>query len=375
LLVPDAEHRFIIKLENGKHFRAYRVQHNRRRGPYKGGIRFHPSVDLDEVRALSILMSLKTAAVDLPLGGAKGGVAVDPRTLTPHELEELSRKYVDHLARYIGPDTDILAPDVNTDARIIDWMVDEYAQLTGDTSKATFTGKSLGNGGSYGRPAATGYGGVIVLREWLRRSGRENKPLTIAVQGFGNVGSYFTEVTHQMQPHWKIVAISDSSGGVHASSGLDAKRLQTYKSAHRALASYRQLGYSTISNEQLLGLDVDVLVMAAMDEAITEHNMATVKAGHILELANSPLSREAYAFLSAKQTEIIPDVIANAGGVIVSYLEWLQNRARERWELDRVDQKLEEYMTNATKRLAETVERTGGSVTQSAYILAVDSLR
>src|SRR3990167_1386097 len=217
LIKSDAKHRFKISLANGKTFNAYRVQHSNKLGPYKGGIRFHPNVDLDEVQALATLMSLKTAAVGLPLGGAKGGVAVNPKSLSSEELEELSRQYVRYLQPYIGPDKDIPAPDVNTDPQIIDWMVDEYEKLTGDVSHASFTGKSLHLGGSEGREAATGRGGVITLRELLKHESKKDKDLTFAVQGYGNVGSFFATFAQTQHPNWQIVAASDSSAALYNS--------------------------------------------------------------------------------------------------------------------------------------------------------------
>jgi glutamate dehydrogenase/leucine dehydrogenase len=215
LLATDAEHQFEIELDSGKKLHAYRVQHNNKLGPYKGGIRFHPDVDLDEARALATLMSLKTAAVGLPLGGGKGGVAVNPNDFTEKELEEISRKYVQGLHKFIGPDKDVPAPDVNTNSTIIDWMVDEYQNITGDTSRASFTGKSIKNGGSLGRDAATGRGGVIALSELLEYDGISDKQLTFAVQGYGNVGSYFA-VLAESYPNWRFVAASDSASTIYS---------------------------------------------------------------------------------------------------------------------------------------------------------------
>src|SRR3989338_1327218 len=228
LIKSDAKHRFKISLANGKTFNAYRVQHSNKLGPYKGGIRFHQNVDLDEVEALATLMSLKTAAVGLPLGGAKGGVAVNPKSLSSEELQELSRQYVRHLQPYIGPDKDIPAPDVNTDPQIIDWMVDEYEKLTEDKTHASFTGKSLHLGGSEGREAATGRGGVIALRELLKYESKTDKKLTLALQGFGNVGSFFAVVAAE-QPYWQVVAASDTSAALYNPAGLKARQLQEYK--------------------------------------------------------------------------------------------------------------------------------------------------
>ncbi|HYH35876.1 MAG TPA: Glu/Leu/Phe/Val dehydrogenase [Candidatus Saccharimonadales bacterium] len=349
VLKADAAHSFDITLSSGKTFKAYRVQHNNKHGPYKGGIRFHPEVHLEEVQALATLMSLKTAAVGLPLGGGKGGVAVDPRQLADAELEELSRQYSAHLTPHIGPTKDVPAPDVNTDGRIIDWMVDEYAKLTGDTSKASFTGKTLGNGGSEGRDAATGYGGVIALHELLHRLGKADEELTIAVQGYGNVGSFFCLKAEELHPHWKIVAIGEVDATLHNPEGLSALQLSAHKGTGKQFKDYRAPGVTTIPKEELLSADVDVLVLAAMGDAITKDNMRDVQAKYILELANGPVDERAYDYLSYYGVVILPDIIANAGGVIVSYLEWLQNAEGEHWNIDKVNDRMKEYMVAAVE--------------------------
>src|SRR3990167_7097108 len=222
LLRANKEHIFDIQLSSGKRFTAYRIQHNNELGPYKGGIRFHPQVDLDEVRALATLMSLKTAAVGLPLGGGKGGVAVNPKDLSKDELEELSRKYVQHLEPHIGPDKDVPAPDVNTNPTIIDWMVDEYEKLSGDKTKAAFTGKSIEAGGSLGRDAATGRGGVIALAELLKHQGKSDQKMSFAIQGYGNVGAFFAKIAQETQPNWRLIAASDSSATIINNAGLNA---------------------------------------------------------------------------------------------------------------------------------------------------------
>jgi glutamate dehydrogenase len=349
VLKADAAHSFDITLDSGKTLKAYRVQHSNKRGPYKGGIRFHPGVHLEEVQALALLMSLKTAAVGLPLGGGKGGVAVDPKQLAEAELEELSRKYSAHLAPHIGPTKDIPAPDVNTDGRIIDWMVDEYSKLTGDATKASFTGKTLGNGGSKGRDAATGYGGVIALHELLRRLGKADEELTIAIQGFGNVGSFFCLKAEEIHPHWKIVGLGEVDATLYNPDGLSAGRLAAHKAAGESFKDYPANGTRIINPDELLTLDVDVLVLAAMGDAVTKENMRDVRAKYILELANGPVDERAYHYLSHYGAIILPDIIANAGGVIVSYLEWLQNAEGEHWTLDQVNGKMKEYMVSAVE--------------------------
>jgi glutamate dehydrogenase (NADP+) len=375
LLEADAEHQFEIGLSSGKKLKAYRVQHSNKRGPYKGGIRFHQEVNLDEVRALATLMSLKTAAVGLPLGGGKGGVSVNPRELTPEELEELSRKYVQHLHPHIGPDKDVPAPDVNTDATIIDWMVDEFEKLTGDESSASFTGKSIERGGSLGRDAATGRGGVITLAELLKHRKGADKPITIAIQGYGNVGSFFATVAAKDQPAWKVVAASDSATALYDPQGLDVMALAKFKADKGRFANYEGEGIKRLSNEELIGLNVDVLVLAALGDAVTEDNMHEVKAKYIVEMANGPINTAAHDFLTGQDVTILPDIIANAGGVVVSYLEWLQNKQGEQWSETKVNAKLHEYMTEAVASLLKTADKEQiPSLTEAAFVLALKRL-
>ncbi|MBX4199287.1 Glu/Leu/Phe/Val dehydrogenase [Candidatus Saccharibacteria bacterium] len=375
LLKINAEHVFKIQLENGKEFDAYRVQHSNRLGPYKGGIRFHPEVNLDEVRALATLMSFKTAAVGLPLGGGKGGVSVEPRNLKDEELEELSRKYAKHLTPHIGPDKDVPAPDVNTNPKIIDWMVDEYEQATGDKSKASFTGKSLGKGGSQGRDAATGRGGVITLRQLLKHLGRQNDEITYAVQGFGNVGSFFATVAKHDHPNWKLVAASDSKAALYSptSEGLDAKELERYKAERKSFADYKD-GAKVISNEDLIALDVDVLVLAALGDAVNKSNYESIKADIVLELANGPVSQQAYDKLTERGVMIVPDIVANAGGVTVSYLEWVQNKNGERWTETEVNRRLENYMERASDALFKTADEKKVPLKEAAIMNAIENL-
>lgn len=374
LLRPAAVHQFDIDLGKGKKFKAYRVQHSNKPGPYKGGIRFHPNVDLDEAQALAILMSLKTAAVGLPLGGAKGGVAVDPKALSLDELQELSRQYVRHLQPYIGPDKDIPAPDVNTDPQIIDWMVDEYEKLSGDETRASFTGKSLHLGGSEGREAATGCGGVIALRELLKHENKAGQKLTLALQGFGNVGSFFAVVAQLEQPHWQVIAASDSSAALYNPAGLKARRLQEYKNAGGRFSEWQDGDSKILDSQDLTKLAVDVLVLAALEDAITEDNMGDVKAKIVVELANGPINEEAQKYLTAQGVLILPDIIANAGGVIVSYLEWLQNKAGEHWPEAQVNAKLEEYMVKALSEVYKITNAQNLSLKEAAMALALKKL-
>jgi glutamate dehydrogenase/leucine dehydrogenase len=372
LIKLDHEHVFDITTADGKSYKAYRMQHSNKRGPYKGGIRFHPEVDLDEVRALATLMSFKTAAVGLPLGGGKGGVAVNPRELSDAELEAISRKFVGKLHAHIGPDKDVPAPDVNTDSRIIDWMVDEYENITGDMTKASFTGKSLKNGGSEGREAATGRGGVITLRELLKHSGKSGKPLTYAVQGYGNVGSFFATISADEHPEWKLVGASDSGATVVDETGLNAVDLADFKAGKGRFENY---GKAEARNpEDIIGLDVDVLVLAALGDAVTEQNVDGIKAKYILELANGPINTKAYNSLTKKDVIVVPDIIANAGGVIVSYLEWVQNKQGEHWTEADVNEKLNDYLVKAVDNLYSTAEKQNVSLKEAAYMNAIEKL-
>jgi glutamate dehydrogenase/leucine dehydrogenase len=374
LMKNEAEHSFEITLQNGKMFKAYRVQHNSRRGPYKGGIRYHEEVNLDEVRALALLMSLKTAAVGLALGGGKGGIVLNPKTLSKDELEELSRAYARALAPHVGPDKDIPAPDVGTDAQTIDWMVDEYEKVTGDTSKASFTGKSVGKGGSLGREAATGRGGVVALRELLLHRGEPSRALTYAVQGFGNVGSYFATVAAEDSLPWKLISASDSASALYSPLGLDPQKLAEFKKKGGRFADYIEEGVEHISNEDLLALPVEMLVLAALGNAVTEENMERVKAEYIVELANGPLTDAAHEYLTGKGVVVLPDIIANAGGVIVSYLEWLQNKAGEKWDEDKVNTELETYMVAAVNELYKTAQELKLTLKEAAVANALRRL-
>ena len=374
LLSIDQEHIFDIKLSNGNTHKAYRVQHKNVLGPYKGGVRFHPETDLDEVRALATLMSLKTAAVGLPLGGGKGGVAIDPRKLSAQELEELSRAYARHLHPHIGPDKDIPAPDVNTNAQIIDWMTDEYEQITGDTSKASFTGKSVGNGGSKGREAATGRGGVITLKTVLEHMKSDAGDLSYTIQGFGNVGLFFGLIAEQLLPNLQLIAATDSSGGISSAFGFSPQHLAAYKKSGGKLAALEDADAAKITNDQLLSEETDILVLAALGDVITEENAGKVRAKIILELANGPVSDKAHDILTKKGVIIIPDILANAGGVVVSYLEWLQNRNQEQWEEDKVNEEADRYLVAATRRALEYADQNNVSLKEAAMAVAMQEL-
>ena len=372
VLAVNAKHEFEIVLNNGQKLKAYRMQHSNARGPYKGGIRFHPEVDAGEVQALATLMSLKTAAVNIPLGGGKGGVQVNPKMLSIKELEELSRKYVQHLAPHIGPNKDVPAPDVNTDPRIIDWMVDEYSKITGDTTRGSFTGKSIAGGGSEGRDAATGRGGVIVLAELLKKLGMADKKLTYAIQGFGNVGSFFGLVAAKDHPKWQMVAATDSSGGILEPNGLWPAELEDYKKGHGRLHDYT--AGQRITNEELIESDVDVLILAALGGVINKGNASKIKAKFVLELANGPVDEVAHALLEKRGIIVVPDILANAGGVIVSYLEWLQNLAGEHWTEKVVNTKLNSLLVDAVATIYDASKTNNMNLKEAALSVAMQRL-
>ena len=371
LINTDAEHNFEIELENGSKHQAYRVQHNNKLGPYKGGIRFHPQVDYDEVKALATLMSFKTAVAGIPMGGGKGGITVDPKKLSNDALEELSRKYVRGLKEYIGPDKDVPAPDVNTNSRIIDWMVDEYESLSGDKSKASFTGKSLENGGSRGRDAATGRGGVIVLREILNKLSI-NQPISYSLQGWGNVGSFFALIAEAQQPEWKLIAATDSSGGIYDPRGLSAKKLDDFKKHGGKLIDFPK--GEKITNDGLLALNTNVLVLAALEDSVHKNNAKEIKAKILLELANGPVSYEAYKSLAGRDIIDIPDILANSGGVIVSYLEWVQNKQVEHWNEEKVNQELEKYLMKSVSKVYARSKKDNLTLKEAALAEAIAKL-
>jgi glutamate dehydrogenase/leucine dehydrogenase len=373
LIEPNAEHVFEIELGRDK-YKAFRVQHNNQNGPYKGGVRFHENVSLDEVKALATLMSLKTAAVGLPLGGGKGGIAVNPKNLSKKDLEQLSRKYVQHLHPHIGPDKDVPAPDVNTNATIIDWMVDEYEKLTDDSSHASFTGKSMDKGGSEGRTAATGRGGVIVLRELLKHLSKDKQKIKYAVQGFGNVGQFFALTAEEDQPNWQLVAVSDSKATLYSKDGLGADELAKIKLSGGSFSGYAEPSVQKKKPEDIIGLEVDVLVLAALEDAVNESNMKDIKAKFIIELANGPITSKAFSYLTAQGLVVVPDVVANSGGVIVSYLEWQQNKLSEHWTEQEVNKKMEKYLVDAVKKMYEDSKKENIPLKEAAIVVALKNL-
>jgi glutamate dehydrogenase/leucine dehydrogenase len=373
-LEPDNVLEFEVS-DGDNAYQAYRVQHDNRRGPYKGGIRFHPEVNKDEVQALATLMTVKNAATGLPFGGGKGGVAVNPKELNEQQLEAISRDYVRQIVDHIGPDADVPAPDVNTNAQIIDWMVDEYEQLTGDATRASFTGKSIENGGSEGREAATGYGGADVLSEVLKQHGIDGKDMTYAIQGVGNVGTFFMFREEELLPSVTLTAAADSSGGLSSGFGLRASDLANYRKERKKFSDYESDDTIHITNEQLLTEEVDVLVLAALGGVINKDNMEHVRAKYILELANGPVTLEAHDYLVKQGVIIIPDIVANAGGVTTSLLEWQQNRSGEHWDEATVLQKLEQYLRSAVDEMTTMAERHKICLKEAAFLTALARLQ
>jgi glutamate dehydrogenase/leucine dehydrogenase len=363
---------FPVEMDDGttKIFMGFRVQHNNWRGPYKGGIRFHPQVTLDEVKSLAFWMTIKTALLDLPFGGAKGGVIVDPKKLSRTELERLSRGYIRAISPAIGPTLDIPAPDVNTDAKVMTWMQDEYEKIVGHPEPAAFTGKPVAKGGSEGREEATGLGGAIILREVAQYLHKTPQELTVAIQGFGNVGSWFA--THAEKYGFRIVAVSDSKGGLYDPKGLDIEMIVAAKKNGRSV----QEGKSgkRVSNEEPLTLPVDILVPAALEGVLTKTNAPRVKAKLILELANGPTTKEADEFFRKKRLLVVPDVLVNSGGVAVSYFEWYQNRYGERWSISRIQKELEQLMVKAWRKVVKKAREMETDLRKSAYAVALERL-
>lgn len=359
-----------VRLDNGtlQVFDAYRVQHSNARGPFKGGIRFHPQTTLGEVKALASWMTWKTAVVDIPFGGGKGGVTVDPKKLSSGELERLSRAWVRAFVPVLGPDTDVPAPDVNTTPQIMAWMVDEYSQLVGRWTPAAFTGKPIATGGSAGRETSTSQGGMYVLEALMDALKKKMRGASAAVQGFGNAG-YFAALLAQ-RAGLKVVAVSDSRGGISSPSGLDAKKVLDWKKKSGTVVGFPES--KPISNSRLLQLKVDVLIPAALENALTRSNAGKVKAKIILELANGAIDPDADRMLWKKGISVAPDILANAGGVAGSYYEWVQNRSGEYWTEQQVFGKLKPLMRKAFATTWKLHMEHNVDLRTAAYILALD---
>ncbi len=373
-----------VQMDDGtlRIFEGFRVQHNNLRGPYKGGFRYHEQVDMEEVKALAAWMTIKCAVVGIPLGGAKGGVIVNPKLLSQKEIERLTRKYVELLEPVIGPDKDVPAPDVNTNAQIMDWFADEYSKIKGSDMKGVVTGKSLENGGSKGRGSATAQGGVYILAEFLKEKGIDPKETTVAVQGFGNAGGVAAKLL--AEEGYKIMATSDSQGGLVCTHNINPEKLLSCKVEKNSVINCGQemsldegMDGSTcrrIENEELLELECDVLVLAAMENQITEENAHKIKAKYILELANGPTTPEADEILKEKGVEILPDILANAGGVTVSYFEMLQNADNNYLSEEEINKKLKVIMIKAWEEVKNNVKTYNCDLRTSAFITALKAL-
>ncbi|TZE83179.1 Glu/Leu/Phe/Val family dehydrogenase [Calorimonas adulescens] len=358
-----------VKMDDGsvRVFTGYRSQHNRALGPTKGGIRFHQNVSADEVKALSIWMTFKSSLLGLPYGGGKGGVIVDPKTLSQGELERLSRGYISAIADFIGPQVDVPAPDVNTNGQIMAWMLDEYNKIVRKDSPAVITGKPLSIGGSKGRTAATGLGVAITVREAAKNMGIDLKKAKVAVQGFGNVGSFAAKFLSQYGA--KIVAVSNSRVTIYNKDGLDIEALEKYNTEHRNVDGFP--GSTTMDKDEILYLDVDILVPAALENVITSENADRIKARIIGEGANGPTTPEADEILTEKDVVVIPDILANAGGVTVSYFEWVQNLYGYYWTEEEVSQKEELMMVDAFDAVYKLSKEHNVNLRTAAYMLSV----
>ena len=349
--------------------KGFRVQHNNLRGPYKGGLRYHPEVNMDEVKALAFWMTMKNAVIDVPFGGGKGGIQVNPKELSEKELESLTREFTRKLFPLIGPHLDVPAPDVNTNAMVMKWIVDEYSKIAGKPSLAVVTGKPIAQGGSEGRTEATGLGGSFSFLSLLGKLGKNPKDLTVAVQGFGNVGMFLAHYLEEAG--CRIVALSDSKGGVYLPEGIDVQKAISYKEEKNTLEGF---GGKQLSSDGVLELSVDVIVPAALENAITEKNVQNIKASFVLEMANGPTTLEADEILEKKGVVVIPDILANSGGVAVSYFEWEQNINNEKWKKDDVFKKLGEKMETATQKVYETSKKHNISLRTAAYVVALERL-
>ena len=359
-----------VQMDNGEIevFTGYRVQYNITLGPAKGGIRYHPDVSLDEVTALAAWMTWKCAVAHIPFGGGKGGVICDPTRMSRRELEALTRRYVAEIIDLIGPEKDVPAPDVNTNDQIMAWVMDTYSMHVGHTETAVVTGKPIEMGGSLGRREATGRGVMIATREAARHLGLDIKGATVAIQGFGNVGSVSADLLAEQGA--RIVAVTDWKGGVYNEAGLDIARMVDYARQHKSIDGFP--GGTRIENDELFGLEVDVLVPAALENQITMDNAPDVRARIVAEVANGPTTPEAHHHLHQRGIFVIPDILANAGGVTTSYFEWVQDRHGYFWTEAEVNQRLESKMTQAFSAVLQTSIKYKTDMRTAAYIVAIN---
>lgn len=371
-----------VRMDNGalRVFQGYRVRYDDTRGPTKGGIRYHPGVTLDEVQSLAFWMTFKCAALNLPLGGAKGGITLNPKELSKFELERLSRGYIDAIADFIGPDVDVPAPDVYTNPMVMGWMMDQYSIIQRKLSPAVITGKPLSMGGSQGRDTATGTGAFYVLQAMMARFDRVPQNTTVAVQGFGNAGSVVARLL--FDAGYKVVAVSDSQGGVYCARGLDIPSIQQFKSSTRSVQAVYCEGtvcnimqdHTSLTNDELLRLDVDILVPAALENQITADNAPDIQARYIFEVANGPITSEADRILEDKGIYVFPDILVNAGGVTVSYFEWVQNRSGLYWSLEDVNARLQKMMVTEAEQIWRIAQNLDICPRTAAYVHALERL-
>jgi len=353
-----------VKMDNGeiKLFSGYRVQHNNYRGPFKGGLRFHQQVDIDEVKALATWMSIKCAVVNLPLGGGKGGVIVNPKELSQGELERLSRGFIRTIYEIIGPNKDVPAPDVNTNSQIMDWMVEEYSSLVGKQEYAVITGKSVGKGGSLGRDTATARGAQFCLQANTELNGKK-----VVIEGYGNAGFNFAKLIENDGA--KVVAVSDSRGAVYNPEGIDSNELMEWKKENKTVKDFPKA--KNIEMKDLFGLECDILALAALENSVHVENQSEVKAKVIIELANGPITAEANKLLFERGVVVIPDILANAGGVTVSHFEWMQNVADDYWSAEKVDEDLALVMKRSYEDVAAMAKEHNVDLRTGAYLIAV----
>ncbi|MDR1531427.1 MAG: Glu/Leu/Phe/Val dehydrogenase [Clostridiales bacterium] len=377
LIYPERELKvsFPVKMDDStlRIFEGYRVQHSSFRGPCKGGIRFHPDSDIDEVKALAAWMTFKCAVAGIPYGGAKGAVKVDPSALSHDELERLTRRYTAMIAPIIGPERDIPAPDINTNGEVMGWIMDTYSMLKGYTVTGVVTGKPLDIGGSLGRPEATGRGVMITARECLRKSGVSLKDVTFAVQGMGNVGGTLAKLLYEHGA--TITAVSDVSGGVYKAEGLNIPEILGFiNGKKRLLRDYDASCIAHITNAELIAADADVLIPAAIENQVTAENAASVKAKWIIEGANGPTTVAADEILESKGVVVVPDILANSGGVIVSYFEWVQNIQSLMWDEDEINRSLDNILCKAINDVYRCRGELGVSLRTAAYAVALNKL-
>jgi glutamate dehydrogenase (NADP+) len=370
-----------IRMDDGslRVFQGYRVRYDDSRGPTKGGVRFHPQVSLDEVQSLAFWMTFKCAVLNLPFGGGKGGITVNPKELSKLELERLSRGYIDAIADFVGPDVDILAPDVYTNAMVMGWMMDQYSTIQRRFSPGVVTGKPISMGGSLGRETATAMGAFFTIRTAMEKVRRSPMSTTVAVQGFGNAGAILAELL--ANAGYKVVAVSDSQGGVYSPMGLNIPSIRRYKESTRNIKAVYCEGticniveHEVITNPELLALDVDVLVPAALENQITADNAHRIRARYIFEVANGPITPAADDILEQQDIQVFPDILVNAGGVTVSYFEWVQNRNGIYWPLADVNDRLEQSMVEAAEQIWAIAQDLSISLRTAAYVQSLKRL-